>query len=274
MQQETVAATFTIYPLFALLAVYAAGWWVIQKNHFAWEHGRWSNNIWDRGAKEPRKGWKEGGFSRFAGQWEMIWLGSVLFGTVAALLGGLITHNPYVPYLFGTFGFIGAFTGWTDLWTRLAPIEMSHLGLYALLPPVVWGLLGPTLIPSRLDLSFIFGASSTLYQFGFFALLIPGFFWILSLTGGIGQADVRGLWMAAFAFAWWVDAESMILLALASIGIQALAAIPAHIFKWGEVRKSPFGKRKSRAIPWLPAINITFTYGTLLILVLPPLIVI
>lgn len=294
-------ATGLALPLTALLAVFAVGGWIVHKNHFAWEHGRWDNY---------EKVWREGNFARFAGQWEQIWMGSVVFASLAAIVSWVVLPyvpvgnysinpyaggNVYIPYLVGTFTFVAAFTGWTDIWVRKAPLEMSHLGLYALFPAAVFGIINPTLIPSKMPLDLIFGNLDNLAQFGFFAVIMPGLLFVLWLrVGGIGLADIRSLWMAAFAFGWWLGAENMILLALVSIFVQLLAGIPANIFKWGELRPSPLpGLRKavnaafsgiarserklwpdqSRALPWLPAIGLTYTVGPIVLLLAPSLLV-
>lgn len=294
MLGETTGLAFS---LTSLLVVFIAAGWIVQKNHFAWENGRWDNY---------EKKWREGNFARFAGQWDWIWLGSVIFASVAAIVSWLVlphvpagnysvnpyaNGNVYIPYLVGTFAFVAAFTGWTDIWVRKAPLEISHLGLYALFPAAVFGIINPSLVPSKMPLDLIFGNLDNLAQFGFFALIMPGLMFVLWLrVGGIGLADIRSLWMAAFAFGWWLGAENMILLALISIFVQLLAGIPANIFKWGELRNSPMPNArravnsawsritrseqklwpdKSRALPWLPAIGLTYTFGPFVILLLP-----
>jgi hypothetical protein len=237
-----------ISPLLAglvLVAVLEVGGWLVDKNHVAWEMR---------------------GFEKLTGQWRKIHWFSAAISVVAALTAYGLTQNPVIFMILGIVSYVLAFSGWVDLITFKAPVEIFHLGLYALAPILVFGLLAPGLVPER---EALFLGNDALFQFGFAAGLAALLFIMALLLGGLGLSDVRAFWVLAFGFGWWFGIGSIINLLLISAVLQVVVAVLGNIFKWGELLENPLRKgKKSRATPWLPMIALSYIVGPIVFLAL------
>jgi hypothetical protein len=236
-----------ISPLLAalvLVAVFEVASWLVSKNHVAWENR---------------------GFEKLMGRWRQVHWFSVGIGVVAALGAYAFTQNPIIFMIMGIVGYVLGFSGWVDLVTFRAPVEILHLGLYSLAPIMIFGLLAPGLVPEREPL---FLTNDPLIQLGFAAALPVILFILAYVTGGMGLSDVRAYWVVAFAFGWWLGIGTLINLMLVSAGLQIIANVLGMIFNWGEMVQTTLGKKKRRGVPWLPMIGLAFVAGPVVVLAL------
>ncbi len=171
-------------------------------------------------------------FHFFKGDWGNI---SILAFTVSIVARTLIVHYApatpeyiLIPTSIAIFAL--AFSAWTDAWSGHAPLEVAWLGIGLTIPFMLY--------------SFFVSQQGLL---GFVSVLVwGGICFFLYFNRGVGDADVRILWLVNTATVWFVGLYwSAIIFALAAL-IQILVHIYAKVFKHGRERYLPYTKRQLR----------------------------
>lgn len=170
-----------------------------------------------------------------------------------------------------------AFSAWTDLWSGHAPSEMAWLGIWLTMPFMIVYLIS--------------GDRPQIY----ISLLVIGFVaFFLYFNRGLGDADVRLLWLINIGTVWWVGLYwTVMLFAIASF-LQIIVHFIAQKAGWGRLIDVKYSKleksfrrffakfnkkidvnkasRPRRHVPFIPVMAFTWIVGmTVLIVAFPHL---
>jgi Flp pilus assembly protein protease CpaA len=209
--------------------------------------------------------------------WNKIIIGSfimtVLVGSGLYYLVNLpLIH--FVPLMILVF--VLFFSAWTDFKTAHAPSELAWAGIWLSVPFMLTG--------------FITGGI-------FFPMFLTVLFWglvcfLLYFNRGLGDADVRLLWLINISTLWWVGLYWSVLLFSFAAVIQLVIHFVAQVFNWGSLREMKYSKldlkireilsnvfkninltktvKTRRHVPFIPALTIGWIIGLSLLLVFIP----
>lgn len=236
--------------------------------------------------------WNLRDFGVFRDEWPLIYKVSAAVGYVVSIGVELHTHNVYAMVLTGFLAYSLTFAGYTDAVTFKAPEEFQVFGYFLLIPGAILGLFFQIIPLKRDALEYIDNISGAINYLtsgvypaspGLLMSLPPvvgaaiqlfALLFVITLVyvyvSGIGMADTRAFFLAAYALSWWMGMGAFLYMFYAGVILQLLMFIPATIFKWGYMRKrpkswlNPKGKPR-RATPWLPLIATGFIAGMVLL---------
>lgn len=168
--------------------------------------------------------------------------------------------------------YVLAFSAWTDLFSGHAPSEMAWLGIWLTMPFMLGYLLS--------------GDRPQIY----ISLLIIGFVaFFLYFNRGLGDADVRLLWLINIGTVWWVGLYwTVMLFAIASF-LQIIVHLIAQKAGWGRLVNMKYSKleksfrrifakfnkkidpnkesRDRRHVPFIPVMALTWIVGLPVLLI-------
>lgn len=217
-------------------------------------------------------------FAPFAKMWKGISLfasiGAVMVGAIVDSLTGLVFIQ-YIPFIVLAYVFL--FSGFTDAKSGYAPSELAWAGIWASLPFMVAGIAvsgdnwGATL--------------GSLVVWGLVAFL-------LYFNRGLGDADVRLLWLVNVAVIWWVGLYWGVMLFTAAAMLQLVVHLFAGVFNYGRLVEVKYNSREMsyrrfakkfipsidldkearmrRHVPFIPALTFTYVAGLTLLIVFIP----
>ena len=169
-------------------------------------------------------------FSFFRGDWGNI---SILSAAVSLVTRTIIVHYApatseilLIPVSIAVFALV--FSAWTDAWSGHAPLEVAWLGIGLSLPFMVYGLF-----------------TSHQGWLGLASVAIWGCIcFFLYFNRGLGDADVRLLWLINISTIWFVGLYwSTIIFGTAAL-LQLVVHILASVFKIGTLRDMEYTRRE------------------------------
>lgn len=207
---------------------------------------------------------------------EEYWLAQ--YGEILSLDFGSEFVIPNIVYLIIPFiivTYILAFSAWTDMWSGHAPSEMAWLGIWLTMPFMIG-----YLISNDKPMVYV-------------SLLIMGFVaFFLYFNRGLGDADVRLLWLLNIGTVWWVGLYWTVMLFAAASFLQIIVHAIAQKAGWGRLVELKYSKfeislrkfaykfnkkidvdkvsRERRHVPFIPVMAFTWIVGLTVFLIFLP----
>lgn len=215
-------------------------------------------------------------FHSFSEKWNKIALGSSVLTVIVAGLVALQNIMPLTVYMFVPFValvYVFLFSAWTDFKSGYAPSELAWAGILTSLPFMVWGI--------------IMSGENTLYALA--SVVLWGLVcFLLYFNRGLGDADVRLLWLVNVATIWWVGLYWSVILFTVACMIQIVVHVFAQIFGWGRLVEVKYNKREMsyrkfvgkfvksidlskesrsrRHVPFIPVLTLSWVVGLTLLI--------
>lgn len=190
-----------------------------------------------------------------------------------SILGSDINRSIFIMIPLMITVFVMAFSAWTDLWSGHAPSELAWAGIWTSMPFML-----------------VYMFSATDKPLVWVPVLLWGFVaFMLYFNRGLGDADVRLLWLINIATVWWVGLYWSAILFTVAAFLQIVVHALAQKFEWGrlvnieykprEIRRREFWakyfrnidptkeSRDRRHVPFIPVMAVAWIGGLTVLVV-------
>ena len=216
-------------------------------------------------------------FKPLSQHWLKINFGAVAATTVVVSLINFISDLSYIYFVpLTVMVFVFFYSAWTDLKTGHAPSELAWAGIWLSVPFMLLGFI-----------------TEGMFLPMFLSVLLWGLVcFLLYFNRGLGDADVRLLWLINIATVWWVGLYWSVLLFSFAAVLQLFIHIFAGLFNWGRLSEVDYSERMlkmrvllssvfdkidvtkktvtRRHVPFIPALTIGWIVGLTVLLVFIP----